>query len=54
MDKKSFSAEILKYWYFVEFMSQADFPRQEKSAKDECDKAKKGTPKESRLGFLKH
>lgn len=42
MDKKSFAAEILKYWYFVEFMNQADFPYQKKAEKDECNRAKRG------------
>lgn len=52
MDKKSLAVEILKYWYFVEFMSQEDFPYQDKYEVEECNKAKKGEPSKKQIGVF--
>lgn len=49
MNKKAFSVDILKYWYFLEFMSQADFPYQEKAERAECNKAKTGQSKRRQI-----
>lgn len=49
MNKKAFSVDILKYWYFLEFMSQADFPYQEKAERAECNKAKTGQSKRKQI-----
>lgn len=42
MNKKVLAAEILNYWYLLEFMNQEDFPCQKKAEKDECNRAKRG------------
>ncbi len=45
MDKKTCATEILKYWYFLEFISQPDFPYPKKAERDECNGGKVGVSK---------
>lgn len=49
MDKKIFSIDILKYWYFVEFMSQPDWPYQDKAGQMACSDAQKGNSKRKKI-----
>ena len=52
MDKQTFSADILKYWYLLEFLSQPDFPYQDNAEKEECHKAQKGTSKRKQISVF--
>lgn len=49
MNKQEFSADILKYWYLLEFLSQPDFPYQDKADKEECGKAQNGNSKRKQI-----
>lgn len=49
MDKKHFSATILKYWYLIEFLGQVDFPIQSSESRDICKKALQGTAKNKNI-----
>lgn len=52
MDKRRFSSVILKYWYFLEFLGQPDFPAQDRFGKDESLKAAKGFSKRKQISVF--
>lgn len=52
MDKKNFAVTIVKYWYLLEFLSQPDFPTQNRAEREICKKAAgpgQGGPKRKRI-----
>ena len=42
MDQKTFASMIVKYWYFIEFMGQPDFPSQSREGRALCLRVAKG------------
>lgn len=49
MDKQTLGLLIVKYWYFLEFLGQSDFPVQSREGRELCSKAAKGEARNKQI-----